>query len=244
MSILTSLSLECKKIKRTGFLPAFLCGGILAAAVPVVNMAVRSEMYLGKPGNPLQILLDANWQLTAMLNVLLVVAGACLLYHIEYADHAMQKIKALPVRESFYFLSKAIILIMMSFFVIVIEAGAVSFCIWHWFKNASLNPSELCKNFGYLFVLMLPCIVLSLLISEACKNMWVSLGIGVICIFTATMLPADSFTLSLFPYAMPFHIYADADITQSLHYIQAAAAELAALGLAQLLFIKIRRSFE
>lgn len=40
-----SLSLECKKAKRTGFIPAFLCGGILAAAVPIVNMAVRSEMY-------------------------------------------------------------------------------------------------------------------------------------------------------------------------------------------------------
>ena len=32
-----SLSLECKKVKRTGFIPAFLCGGILAAAVPIVN---------------------------------------------------------------------------------------------------------------------------------------------------------------------------------------------------------------
>ena len=41
-----SVSLECKKVKRTGFLPAFLGGGILAAAVPVINMAVRSEMYL------------------------------------------------------------------------------------------------------------------------------------------------------------------------------------------------------
>ena len=38
-----------KKAKRTGFYPPhFLCGGILAAAVPIVNMAVRSEMYLGQ----------------------------------------------------------------------------------------------------------------------------------------------------------------------------------------------------
>ena len=39
-----SLSLECKKAKRTGFIPAFLCGGILAAAVPIVNMVVRSSL--------------------------------------------------------------------------------------------------------------------------------------------------------------------------------------------------------
>ena len=44
-----SVSLECKKIKRTGFLLAFLGGGILAAAVPVINMAVRSEQYLNLP---------------------------------------------------------------------------------------------------------------------------------------------------------------------------------------------------
>lgn len=86
-----SVLLECKKVKRTGFLPAFLGGGILAAAVPVVNMVVRSEIYQARPGDPIQILLDANWQMMAMLNVLLAVAGACLLYHIEYADNAMKK---------------------------------------------------------------------------------------------------------------------------------------------------------
>ena len=68
-----SLSLECKKAKRTGFMPAFLCGGILAAAVPIVNMAVRSEMYVGQQSSPMQILMGANWQMMAMLNILLVV---------------------------------------------------------------------------------------------------------------------------------------------------------------------------
>lgn len=77
-----SLSLECKKAKRTGFIPAFLCGGILAAAVPIVNMAVRSEMYVGQQSSPMQILMGANWQMMAMLNILLVVAGSCLLYHM------------------------------------------------------------------------------------------------------------------------------------------------------------------
>lgn len=95
-----SLSLECKKAKRTGFIPAFLCGGILAAAVPIVNMAVRSEMYLGQQNSPMQILMGANWQMMAMLNILLVVAGSCLLYHTEFADNAMQKMKSLPIKES------------------------------------------------------------------------------------------------------------------------------------------------
>jgi len=101
-----SFSLECKKVKRTGFTPAFLCGGILAATVPVLNMTVRSENYLGLYAGPVQILLDANWQMMAMLNILLIVSGACLMYHTEYADNAIQKICTLPTKESRLFFSK------------------------------------------------------------------------------------------------------------------------------------------
>lgn len=238
-----SVSLECKKVKRTGFLPAFIGGGILAAAVPVINMAVRSEMYLNQPGSPIQILLGANWQMMAMLNVLLAVAGACLLYHTEYADNAMQKMKSLPIRESSIFLSKAVLTIFMSLFVLVTQAGAVAFCSYRWFEVGNGFWGELCKCFGYSFLLMLPCIILSLLISEACKNMWVSLGVGVVCVFTATILPTTNFALSLFPFAMPFQVFAGADITQSMHYIYAAVAELAVCGLAQLIFVKVRRKF-
>ena len=147
-----SVSLECKKIKRTGFLPAFLGGGILAAAVPVINMVVRSEMYLNLPGNPIQILLDANWQMMTMLNVLLVVAGACLLYHTEYADNAMQKMKSLPVRESSIFLGKAVLTIFMSLFVLAIEAGAVAFCTYNWFEIGNGFFVDLCLGFvGIVF---------------------------------------------------------------------------------------------
>ncbi|ANU55812.1 ABC transporter permease [Acutalibacter muris] len=239
-----SVSLECKKVKRTGFLPSFFGGGILAAAVPVINMAVRSEMYLNQQGSPIQILLGANWQMMAMLNVLLVVAGSCLLYHTEYADNAMQKMKSLPILESSIFFGKAVLTAFMSLFVLVLEAGAITFCSYHWFEVGSGFFGELCKYFGYSLLLMLPCMILSLLISEACKNMWVSLGIGVVCVFTATMLPATNFALSLFPFAMPFQIFAGADITRSTYYICGAIAELAICGLAQLILVKVRRSFE
>ena len=239
-----SVSLEWKKVKRTGFLPAFFGGGTLAAIVPIINMAVRPERYLNQQGSPVQILLDANWQMMAMLNVLLIVAGTCLLYHTEYADNAMQKLKSLPVRESSVFLGKAVLTILMSFFVLVIEAVAVAFCTFHWFGIEKGFFSELCRCFGYSLLLMLPCVILSLLISEACKNMWVSLGIGVVCVFTATMLPTTNFVLSLFPFAMPFQVFAGADVAKSLHYIYGAIAELAVCSLAQLLFVKVRRGFE
>lgn len=238
-----SVFLECKKIRRTGFLQAFIGGGILAGAVPVVNMAVRSEIYQTKQGSPLQILLRANWQMMAMLNVLLVVMGACLLYHTEYADHAMQKMKSLPVREISIFSGKVILTILMSLLVLAIEAGATAFCAYYWFEARNGFWEELGRNFGYAFLLMLPCLVLSMLISEACKNMWISLGIGVVCVFTATMLPTDNFALSLFPFATPFQMFTGTDLAQVTRYIYAAAAETFVFGLAELLLIKIRRSF-
>ena len=151
-----SVSLECKKVKRTGFLPLFFGGGILAAAVPVINMAVRPEIYLNQPGSPIQILLNANWQMMAMLNVLLVVAGTCLLYHTEYADNAMQKMKSLPIRESSMFSGKAVLTVFMGIFVLLIEAAAVIFCTFHWFGIGKDFWGELCKYFGYSLLLMLP----------------------------------------------------------------------------------------
>ena len=239
-----SLSLECKKAKRTGFIPAFLCGGILAAAVPIVNMAVRSEMYLGQQNSPMQILMGANWQMMAMLNILLVVAGSCLLYHTEFADNAMQKMKSLPIKESTIFFDKLVLTSIMSVVVLAIEAASIAFCVSHWFEIGNDFWLELGKNFGYSFLLMLPCVLLSLLISSACKNMWVSLGIGVVCVFTATMLPTDNFVLSLFPFATPFQIFVTTEMTQAMHYVYAAIAEIVVIGIAELVFIKVRRSFE
>ena len=70
---LTLSTLETRKLKRTGYVPAFLGGGLLAAMVPVLNMAVRREIYVSQSGSPFHILMDANWQLMAQLNIFLLV---------------------------------------------------------------------------------------------------------------------------------------------------------------------------
>lgn len=235
--------LEWKKVKRTGFLPTFLCGGIFASAIPVVNMAVRSEMYQTKPGTPFQILLDANWQTMAMLNLLLMIIGACLLYHTEYADHAMQKMNSLPIRESSVFLGKMIMLILMGVIVLAVETGALTFCSAYWFEAGNGLWGELWKYFGYAFLLMQPCIILSLILSQAFQNMWISLGIGVVCVFIATMLPTNNFILSLFPFATPFQIFESTDIERVIRYSYAAVAEILGFGFTEMVYLKVRRSF-
>ena len=90
-------SLELKKLKRTGYMPAFLGGAVLAAAVPLLHMLVRSETFIVLPGEPLNILYDANWQMMAMLNILTIICCACIIYHTEYSDNGAQKMAVLPV---------------------------------------------------------------------------------------------------------------------------------------------------
>lgn len=239
-----SFFLECKKVKRTGFISAFLLGGLLASVFPIVNVAVRPEMFINEQGTPISILLNENWQMMAMINVLFVVVGACLLYHTEYADNAMQKMNTLPIREGSIFFGKVILLCILSIVVFTMEATSVAFCSAHWFEIGTDFFSELGKCFGYLFLMSLPCIVLSLLLSSACKNMWVSLGIGVLCVLTATILPSDNFTLTLFPYALPFQMFDGTNFIGTTHYIYAVIIELVVITLAELLFIRIRREFE
>ena len=98
------------------------------------------------------------------------------MYHTEFADNAMQKMKSLPIRESSIFFGKFVLTSIMSVVVLAIEAASIAFCVSHWFEIGNDFWLELGKNFGYSFLLMLPCVLLSLLISSACKNMWVSLG--------------------------------------------------------------------
>lgn len=87
----------------------FLAGGFLAAAFPVVYMMVKAEEMTALAGNPINILMSANWQMMAMLNILISICGACMMYHTEYADNGMQKMSVLPIRQGSMFFGKFLI---------------------------------------------------------------------------------------------------------------------------------------
>lgn len=233
--------LEYKKIKRTGLLPAFAGCGLLAAAFPVADMTVRSERYLSLPDSPVSILLHADWQMMSMLNVLLLVLAACILYHTEVSDNALLKMCSLPMEESSLFFSKILLLVPMLIFTLALEAAALGFCCRHWLSFSPKVLTELVQSMGFSLLLLLPAALFSLLLACACKNMWISLGIGVVCIFTATMLPADNFLLSLFPFCMPFQILTNMQKETVIGSSIAAALESLGLCAAAILFLKIRR---
>lgn len=141
--------LEYKKIKRTGLLPAFVGCGLLASVVPVAEMAVRSERYQGLLDSPVSILLHADWQMMSMLNVLLLVVAACILYHTEYADNALLKMCSLPLKESSLFFGKILLLLPLLAFTLALQAAALGFCCWHWFPFSPEILAELACNMGF-----------------------------------------------------------------------------------------------
>lgn len=236
--------LELKKLKRTGFFPAFFIGGLLAAAVPILNMAVRSDSFVHLPQSPVSVLMNANWQMMAMLNLLLLVAGGCIMYHSEFADNAFQKMNTLPIKESRMFFNKVLLIFTASAAVLFIEAAGLTFSAFYWFDMPAKDMVDLVKNLGFIFLLTMPSALLSLLIASVCKNMWISLGIGVVCIFTATILPMKNFALSLFPYAMSFQFLEGMADNTAAKYAVAAIAEILVLCAAEFAVLKIRRACE
>ena len=238
-----SFRLEYKKIRRTGLTAAFLAGGIIAAALPVINTAARPDTFTSMAGSPAAVLADANLQLISMLNLLLITAGACILYHIEYADNALQKMQSLPVRESGLFIGKCGILLPFFLMIILFETASLCFCGWHWLDAGNEELMEILQTLGFTLILTLPSAIIALVIASACRNMWTALGIGILCIFMATMLPTDNFIVSLFPYVLPFQILPGMETARVFHYCIASVCESAAACAAEIIYLKVRRLF-
>lgn len=238
-----SFRLECKKIRRTGLTAAFIAGGIIAAALPVINTAARPDTFISMTGSPAAVLADANLQMISMLNLLLITAGTCILYHMEYADNAIQKMQSLPIRESGLFIGKCSILLLFFLMMLLFEAASLCFCGWHWLSTGREELIEVLQTLGFTILLTLPAAVIALVIASACRNMWTTLGIGVLCIFMATMLPTDNFIASLFPYALPFQILPGMETERVIHYCIAAVCETAAACAAEIIYLKVRRLF-
>ena len=220
-----SLLIESKKLKRTGYLPAFLAGGFLAAAFPVVYMMVKAEEM-------------------AMLNILISICGACMMYHTEYADNGMQKMSVLPIRQGSMFFGKFLIAALVLSTMVVIEMAVLVGCAKYWFPSYVFDLTEILKTAGFQIIVTLPTVML-MLVASACKNMWVSLGIGVILVFTLSILPQDNIVLSLFPFASPYQMLSAAvENSRTALFLAVCGIETVVFGITEVLYLKVRRCFE
>ena len=233
-------TLEVKKLRRTGYFPALLGSALLSAAVPAVNMAARGETYLAQSGGAIEILLDANWQMMAMLNVLSTLCAACLMFHAEYAGNALDKLEVLPVRVFSVYLGKAVLAVFMLAVMTAVEFVSLHLCARHWFGE-SVDAVRLLSLAGYALAAGIPTLLASLAVAAACRNMWVSLGIGLTLVFTLSVFPQDNAVIRLLPYATPYTTALEGQVSTVLIACAAESAVLLPLGPA---ILKARRRFE
>ena len=233
-------ALEVKKLRRTGYFPALLGSALLSAAVPAVNMAARGETYLAQSGGAIEILLNANWQMMAMLNVLSTLCDACLMFHAEYAENALDKLEVLPVRVFSVYLGKAVLAVFMLAVMTAVEFVSLHLCARHWFGE-NMDIDRLLSLAGYALAAGIPTLLASLAVAAACRNMWVSLGIGLTLVFTLSVFPQDNAVIRLLPYATPYTTALEGQITTVLIACAAESAVLLSLGPA---ILKARRRFE
>lgn len=233
-------TLEVKKLRRTGYFPALLGSALLSAAVPAVNMAARGETYLAQSGGAIEILLDANWQMMAMLNVFSTLCAACLMFHAEYAGNALDKLEVLPVRVFSVYLGKAVLAVFMLAVMTAVEFVSLYLCARHWF-GGNMDVARLLSLAGYALAAGIPTLLASLAVAAACRNMWVSLGIGLTLVFTLSVFPQDNAVIRLLPYATPYTTALEGQVTTVLIACAAESAVLLSLGPA---ILKARRRFE
>lgn len=105
--------------------------------------------------------------------------------------------------------------------------------------------TEILKTAGFQIIVTLPTVMLMLVIASACKNMWVSLGIGVILVFTLSILPQDNIVLSLFPFASPYQMLSAAvENSRTALFLAVCGIETVVFGIAEVLYLQVRRCFE
>lgn len=233
--------LECRKVKRTALLPALLLGGVLSAAFPVVLLLVREDAYIHLPGKPLDILFSAGWPTMTLINVFLIVLGACILYHVEFSGHAIQRMDTLPLRPGGLIVGKFVLLSLSCVVVFALEGAALYFCAARWFRVAGGFLPTLTKAMAYSFLLTLPVVSVMLLISSLCQNMWVTLGIGVIGVFAAEIL-VNFKDLRYFPFQMPYQVTAGGHVSPDATLSLVAAGETLLFLTAGIVLTKVRRN--
>lgn len=255
------LALEFKKLKRTGLCPAFFLGGLLAAAIPAANMAFRGDVFTTLQKPPMEILLGANWQMMTMLNMFLIVVGACIMYHTEFADNAAAKLEALPTKSQSIYWGKFLVLAILDGLVVLLETAALGLCAMIWFQTRIDGAflRDILLTAVYALAFMLPVTALMLAIASACKNMWISLGIGVIGICAVSVIPTASVLYTIFPFTVPFEtpaaltgggIDGAAGIISGLRMhcgpvlFTVAAIQTLLYVLAECVYLNVRRSFQ
>lgn len=177
---MNALSIELKKCKRTGFIPLMITVGILGAAYALLNFTVRKETLLNLPLKPMDILLTQLYGMVMVLNMFGLIVGTCIIYSIEFKGNAVKKLQVLPVSVPRVYLCKFTIMTFVFLVAVILQNIVLAIIGVTDLPDGSFEFGTLMSFAGYSFITSLPVLSFMLFVSSRIKNMWITLGIGVV----------------------------------------------------------------
>ena len=179
----------------------------------------------------------------SQLVIFLIVCGCSLMYAAEYTDRGDLRMSTLPVRPSSLFLGKLAVAALSLVWVLSVQTLSLTLCCKHWFPDRGIRIADILKEAAFELALFLPTLTLMLAAASACRNLWISLGSGIILTFLGSMLPSDPLLLSLLPFCAPYRMLHGIAGTDALFCLAVCGAETLLFYIAGLIYLQIRRSF-
>lgn len=176
---MSTLTIELRKIKRTGVVPLMLAVGIFGAAYAFANFVVRRDTLLGLPMKPMDVLLTQLYGMIMVLNMFGIIVAACIIYNMEFKGSAIKKMYMLPVSVPFMYLCKFLILTIMLLTAVCLQNLALARIGVTDLPQGAFEAKTLIFFAGYSFITSMPVLSFMVLVSSCFENMWVPLGIGV-----------------------------------------------------------------
>ena len=192
LSFIQLLNLEWKKEKRTGAFMSLVLAGCFGALYALANFTWRKATLLGLDMEPMDILLTQSYGMMALFNAFGIIVSSCLVYHIEFQEHGLEKLWALSLNMASVYLAKFLLLAIALGLAIGLESLALLGIGLFVLPPHTFELSTWFSFSLYMVGLALPTLSLMVWIASLFETIWIPLGIGVAGFFSAMALAPGS----------------------------------------------------
>lgn len=194
---MSTISIELKKYRRSGIVPALFAPGILGFLYSVVVFILRKETLLSLPLPPMTILLTQLYGVVMLLNLFGIVVSSSLMFNIEYQGNAIRKIASMPMNMVDVYIAKFAIVTFALFLNIVLQSVALWYIGTTYLPNGAFEVFPLITNTVFYLVVAMPAVAFMVLLASRLENIWISLGIGVAGFISGLTMSTNQIALFL-----------------------------------------------
>jgi len=198
------ITIEWKKLKRSGYFQTVVIGGLITGFIPVLQLLVRERIVSNDGADIMAWLIHMNWNLIVMIQSIINIVAACILYHIEYEERGNCKMAVLPIKSERMHWNKWLILMFTNLYVIVCVYASFVCCMKYWYSGVGGWSHLLTEQMIMEVLAAVPCSMFMLLAAYCTTNLWMSLGIGVIALFLASMIRGSQKIVAAYPFSLAF----------------------------------------